>query len=193
MRIFEAFGPIVVMLSTVVVDLRVFMFFYAILIFLFSIILSIIGLGNGSEGINPIFHHAFAEAIKTHDDISITKEAYNGVEYHHIGLNFGNVIDSFRISLGDYASIGTAYFLTFEENILYWIVWALIVIIGCIVFLNFVIAEACHSYDVVSEKLKEYIELEKSKMINEAEGMRPSKLKTMHDFPKYIIIRAIDS
>lgn len=29
-------------------------------------------------------------------------------------------------------------------------------------------------------------------MICEAEGMRPSTMKTMHDFPKYIIIRKID-
>ena len=133
------------------------MLFYFILIFLFSVILSIIGLGNGRENINPIFHHTFEAAIKTHDIASETKEAYNGVEYHHIGLNFGNFIDAFRISLGDYASIGTAFFLTTEENVLYWIVWALIVLIGCIVFLNFVIAEACHSYETVNEKLEEYI------------------------------------
>lgn len=168
------------------------MLFYFILIFLFSVILSIIGLGNGRENINPIFHHAFEEAIKTHDDASLTKAPYNGVEYHHIGLNVGNFIDSFRISLGDYASIGTAFFLTTEENVLYWIVWALIVLIGCIVFLNFVIAEACHSYEVVSDRLTEFVQLQKAKMICEAEGMRPSRLKTMHDFPKYIIKRSID-
>jgi len=165
------------------------MLFYTILIFLFSIILSIIGLGNGSESINPIFYHAFTGDMQTHDDDSVTKVAYNGVEYHHIGLNVGNFFDSFRISLGDYASIGTAYYLSPEENILYWICWLLIVIVGCIVFLNFVIAEACHSYEVVAERLDEFIMLGKSKMISEAEGMRPSNMKTMHDFPKYIIIR----
>jgi hypothetical protein len=127
--------------------------------------------------------------MASHDDKTVTKVAYNGVEYYHIGLNLGNFIDTFRLSLGDYGAIATAFYLTPEENVIFWFTWALIVIIGSIIFLNFVIAEASHSYEVVSEKLEEFVQLEKANMIAEAEGMRPRHMKTMHDFPKYIIMR----
>jgi hypothetical protein len=46
LRIFPTLTPIVVMITNVVYDLRIFLLFYTILIFLFCQIFAVIGLGN---------------------------------------------------------------------------------------------------------------------------------------------------
>jgi len=49
LRIFPTLAPIVVMLKTVVYDLRIFMFFYLILIFMFCQVFAVLGLGNNID------------------------------------------------------------------------------------------------------------------------------------------------
>ena len=46
LRIFDSLSYIVTMIQTVIKDLRVFLLFYAILIFLFSMIFAVLGVGN---------------------------------------------------------------------------------------------------------------------------------------------------
>lgn len=46
LKIVASLSPIVTMLTNVVFDLRIFLFFYVILVVLFSLLLGIIGLGN---------------------------------------------------------------------------------------------------------------------------------------------------
>lgn len=46
LRIFPVLTPIVVMITNVIYDLRIFLLFYAILIALFSQIFAVLGLGN---------------------------------------------------------------------------------------------------------------------------------------------------
>jgi hypothetical protein len=46
LRIFPTLAPIVVMLKTVIYDLRIFMFFYMILIGMYCQTFGILGLGN---------------------------------------------------------------------------------------------------------------------------------------------------
>jgi len=46
LRIFDALSPIVTMLTNVIYDLRIFLLFYGILIFLFSLMIGILGIGN---------------------------------------------------------------------------------------------------------------------------------------------------
>ena len=46
LRIFEDLSYIVTMIITVIYDLRVFLLFYGILLFLFSMIFAVIGLAN---------------------------------------------------------------------------------------------------------------------------------------------------
>ena len=43
LRIFRNFTPIVIMLKNVIYDLRIFLLFYTILIFIFSLIFSVLG------------------------------------------------------------------------------------------------------------------------------------------------------
>ena len=83
-------------------------------------------------------------------------------------------------------------FLTVGENHVYWIVWFAIVLTNCIIFLNFIIAEASNSYATVKERLTAFKNYAKSKMIVEAEGMIFQSLKTNQYFPKYIVIRQVE-
>ena len=186
MRIFRDFSPIVTMLSQVVSDLQQFMLFYTILILLFSLLWGVIGLGNGVEVINPVFYSKY----KTEESRIY---GFPGIEYQVIGLFMGNLIDVFRTTVGDYNCITSSVYLNTNEIIMFWLAWSMVVIVGSIIFLNFIIAEASASYEKVSVRLAEYIQKEKANLISESEGMTPNAFKSKHNFPKYIIKREIDS
>lgn len=93
--------------------------------------------------------------------------------------------------MGDFG-FDAAILLDDAENIIYWFVWLLIVIITCIIFLNFIIAEASASYEKVSDQLMAFILSEKSAMIQEAEEMTFLDFKNEEKFPKYIITREME-
>lgn len=59
----------------------------------------------------------------------------------------------------------------------------------CIIFLNFIIAEASASYQKVKDQLVAMINKEKASLIAEAEGMYFESKKDNKKFPKYIVIR----
>lgn len=157
LRIFNALSPIVTMLTSVIYDLRIFLFFYTILILLFSLLLGILGIGN--PNIPGGFRNEWFDEKKGE-----MKEGYTGEEYKFVGMFVGNVLTTLRMSMGDFG-FDTAILLDDEENIIYWFVWLLIVVITCIIFLNFIIAEACASYEKVSEKLEAFILKEKAALI----------------------------
>jgi len=48
--------------------------------------------------------------------------------------------------MGDFGAIAAADYLTDEENYLFWFIWLLTAVITCIIFLNFIVAEASASY-----------------------------------------------
>jgi len=145
LRIFSQFSPIVTMLSEVIYDLRIFLFFYGILTALFSLLIGVLGIGNiDAEG--PFKDHFY-------DPEAEEQSGYPGVEYKEIGLFAGNIINTLKMSTGDFELITTALYLEPEENIIFWVCWTLIVAVTCIVFLNFIIAEASASYEKVSESL----------------------------------------
>lgn len=178
LKIFGALSPIVTMLTNVVYDLRIFMMFYVILVVLFSLLLGVLGVGNKDieGGFNVMYGN------KTIND------GYPGYEYENIGVYLGNILDVIRISMGDFGWSGP-YLLTPGENIIYWFVFIMIVVITCIIFLNFIIAEASASYLKVSNDLFAFQMKEKAGLIYEAELMMPSAIKNKERFPKYIIVR----
>jgi hypothetical protein len=67
------------------------------------------------------------------------------------------MLETFRMALGDYTSVSTAIYMEDSDNFCFWIIWLAIVIITCVIFLNFIIAEACHSYEEVSENLEQFL------------------------------------
>ena len=113
---------------------------------------------------------------------------YPGIEYEVVGLFIGNIIQTLRMSLGDFG-FDAAMELNAAENYIYWVIWVLIILITCIIFLNFIIAEASASYEKVSEFLQLYILAEKAALIQQAEEMVPKWNKNEDNFPSYIIIR----
>ena len=74
-----------------------------------------------------------------------------------MGLHLGEFLWTFRLSLGDFSAIGAIGSFTKIETQIFWIMWMLTVIITCIIFLNFVVAEACASYTRVVESLESVI------------------------------------
>lgn len=112
-------------------------------------------------------------------------------EYEQIGLFWGTLFSTLRIAMGDF-DFGAANFLTPSENGIYWLIWLMVVIATCIIFLNFIIAEASASYEKVKENLVSQINKEKSSMVGEAEGQLPERFKTDQLFPKYVVIREVE-
>lgn len=80
-----------------------------------------------------------------------------GEEYQKVGLLLGNFVSTVRLSMGDFAAIDAADSLNKDENLLFWFIWGVTVVITCIIFLNFIVAEASAVYTKVSDKLQEYI------------------------------------
>ena len=95
---------------------------------------------------------------------------YPGVEYKNIGRFWGNLITIVRMSVGD-NDFGASNYMDYHNNIVFWIIWVLILYIMCIIFLNFIIAEASASYEKVSVNIENYLQYQKATLINESEDM----------------------
>lgn len=114
---------------------------------------------------------------------------FPNVEYYKLGQFIGNVMVTFRMSLGDF-SFDAEIALEPEESFIYWVVWLVVVATTSIIFLNFMIAEASASYAKVASCLQQTMLSEKASLICEAEEMMTSKDSSRH--PKYLIIREIE-
>jgi hypothetical protein len=97
-----------------------------------------------------------------------------------------------RTALGDF-DFGASYYLPVNDNILYFIIWLLVVIVTCIIFLNFIIAEASASYQNVKDNLDALKNYELANLVSEAETMMPDHRKNPSLFPKFIIVRKEDN
>jgi hypothetical protein len=160
LRIFDRLSPIVTMLTKVIADLKIFMLFFFIMIIKFSLILDVMGIGN--INIEGPFRDKWLVAAEN-------GEEYPGWEYSRIGVFFGSILSVFRISMGDFPIIDQTREMDDVENVIFWLVFFTILVTTNIIMLNFLIAEAEHSYNIVSEKLVQFIMKEKAAMIDEAE------------------------
>lgn len=102
----------------------------------------------------------------------------------------GNIIYVMRASIGDF-DFGASEYLTKGENFIFWIVWALIVIILCIIFLNFIISEIGASYEKYKECLDQLIIKERATLISEAEDMMFERFTDENNYPRCIIERQV--
>lgn len=95
-----------------------------------------------------------------------------------------------RVCIGDTSvPIAGIPYLKSPYNQLFWIYLMFTILMCTLIFLNFVITKACHAYDVISERLDEYILRDRANMIAEADAMKPSFLKNKHNYPKYFVVR----
>lgn len=166
LKIFESMTGIVVMLTNVISDLRAFMLFYLILLWLTAHMFMIVGLGNNLDPINGAEdvgrRMLKAKSSSSGNTAGPTSEARDDpvadTEYQHIGLYFGTIISTARISIGDFSCIDTSAELTEKaDNYMFWIIWVFVMGATCIVFLNFIVAEASASYAKVMETLDQVI------------------------------------
>ena len=104
----------------------------------------------------------------------------------------GYIISTLRTSLGDFDFEASNY-LDKGENYIYFLIWFLVILMTCIIFLNFIIAEASESYASVKNNLSAMINKEKASLIAEAEDMTFDRNKDEILFPKFIVIRSIET
>lgn len=183
LRIFPSFTPIVVMLNTVIYDLKIFLLFYLFLLLMYGQTLAVLGVGNLNRG--GLFKQRFG-------DQTGADEAYPGQEYHGIGKFVGYLLWAMRISLGDYEIVEASQYLESADDFIFWILWLQIVIIACVFFLNIVVAEAIASYKKVVVTLQSVILKEKSELIDECEKMAFKRYKCADKYPKFLIARDVE-
>lgn len=140
-------SQIVTMLQKVMFDLRIFIIFYMIVVFLFSLIFCVLGIGN------PLIVGEFRDFV----DALPEGEAYPYSEYSYIGMFWGNIIYVLRASVGDF-NFDAAMFMTEYENFIFWVVWIIVLMLMMIIFLNFVISDIGASYSKYSEVLEQLVE-----------------------------------
>jgi hypothetical protein len=179
LRIFPVLTPIVVMITSVIYDLRIFMFFYFILITFFCLLYAVLGLGNPEENAKNFKNGIDPEGVAS--------------EYKAVGLMVGEFMWTFRMSMGDFSAIGAQKTLSEIESKIFWFLWLITTIMTCIIFLNFVVAEACASYAKVKEYLFSVIEREKAVLISECEQMTMNCMRNKMKYPKYLIVRETEN
>ena len=137
LRIFETFTKLVIMIKNVFYDLKVFIWFYILLLIMFSVILGVLGVGNyraiNDEELKEIMRSALEDSHNLDEEIP-------GYEYGQMTEFIKNIFTILRFSLGDFNFSLTNHLSEFER-VIFWITWVIIVIMTCVIFLNFIIAE----------------------------------------------------
>jgi hypothetical protein len=113
---------------------------------------------------------------------------YPGKEYAHLPLWLKQSISVIRISLGDFDFAESSELDQFQ-NICFWVTWIFMVLITCIIFLNFIIAEVSASYEKVKTRLHGLFLKERASLIQESEDMIQQNKTDPNKFPKYLITR----
>lgn len=177
MRLFKKLAHLVMMVFQVLLDLRAFMCFYLILLWISGLVFNVLGLNNTSIEINQL---------------KKTGIAYPGQEYQYLPKFLRQFFYSIRISLGDF-EFGETTSLGSTELNLFWFTWMLTVLLTCIVFLNFIIAEISSSYEQAKKRVKGLIDKQRAFLIREAEDILLHGGKTNQDLiPRYLIRREIE-
>jgi hypothetical protein len=112
------------------------------------------------------------------------------VEYSNLGNFFPSFINSMQIAVGnfDFTQLDK---LTGGESRAYWVLWVIVFLMGCLIFLNFIIAEVSDSYAKVKEDMESLVYKERAAMVVEIEDFFSEKVKNTNKviFPKFICVR----
>lgn len=97
--------------------------------------------------------------------------------------------------MGDFSIIESTDYLNPDENYIFWVIWTFTSVFTCVIFLNFIVAEASAGYETIIKEINYYIQIERARQIAEAEGLIPNLFKKFSpkNYPKYIIIRKLES
>lgn len=74
---------------------------------------------------------------------------------------------------------------------MFWIIWLGMVIFTSLIFLNFIIAEVCSSYEHINQNLDAIIYKERAALIWKVEEItsKEAKRKDKKGFPKFLVVR----
>ena len=110
-------------------------------------------------------------------------------EYSQLNVFVRNVVYCMRVSMGE-NQYGYFDVIQDREAYLFWFVWFAVFLIGCLIFLNFIIAEVCNSYQKVKDNIEALVYKERAALVKEAEDFLPQKWKNDPNWcPKYFVIR----
>ena len=110
-----------------------------------SLCIGVLGNGNPNVDINPSMAIAKAKA-------DLAGESFNGSEYGNLPMLIINVLETLKVSTGDFGSmIAASIYLNNGDNSMFWMIFVVIVTITSIIFLNFIIAEVSASYQAVKD------------------------------------------
>lgn len=159
LRIVGSFSPVVIMVTSVLRELRVYMVIYFFIAFVLSLMFNVLGVG----------------LLKNDDPESSIGNVVQTPEYAILGNLVGQVIQSVRLSQVDPTSIGpykiSISLLGHEENILFWLLWVFGAILTNVIYLNFIVAEVMNIYGKVTLTLGQVKTRERASMIAESEYM----------------------
>lgn len=74
----------------------------------------------------------------------------------HLPVWIKQILSVLRMSLGDF-DFAESTLVSPIQNYMFWLTWLILVIITCIVFMNFIIAEVSSSYSSVQKSVKGFI------------------------------------
>lgn len=111
-------------------------------------------------------------------------------EYRHLHPQAAHLLNCLRISVGDF-NFEMLDQLTLGERVLFWCIWLVVFLFGCLIFLNFIIAEVSNSYQKVQDKIDRLVYRERAVMVKEVEDFlsEESKASNKKQFPKYLVVR----
>ena len=74
-------------------------------------------------------------------------------EYYYLKGIFTYIFVTWRFSMGDFSMNSSIPYLDEKTSQAFWILWSISVFLLFIIFLNYVVTEACSSYDKVDEHI----------------------------------------
>lgn len=169
LQMYDSFSFLVNMLIQVFMDLSYFLAFFAMVVSTFSMLILVM--------------------------MPTVKDNYEGT-----GL-FAYLVMAFRSSLGDFSldeykemsvtdAQGNQTSVVYPMQWLVWVIWLVIIVVGNVVFMNFIIAVVNESYINSMSKQKAQSYRLKVPLINEQEKRIVNEnIAKAKDFPNYIIVK----
>jgi hypothetical protein len=171
LRMVGSFSPVVIMVTSVLRELKVYVVIYLLLVFVLSLMFNVLGVGLLPND-NP-------ESSEGH--------MVQNPEYKILGNLIGLMIQSVRLSQVDPTSIGPYKIsisrMGHEENILFWLLWVFGAILTNVIYLNFIVAEVMNIYGKVTLTLGQVKTRERASMIAESEYVSWLRRKDMRTHP----------
>ena len=115
-----------------------------------------------------------------------------GLEYRIIGGFWQNIADMARISIGDLSLTTAVFYLTEGEEMIFWVIFVLAIMINLVILLNFLVSKAMVSHADASAVLEQVTHQQKTDLVDEASVMLFDRMKTQEMYPKYIILRSLE-